>query len=70
MRRLVIAVLVAAGASFVGTLGASAAPASGQAIRKAPNRRAALLRFGVVAAAAGIVTVGDVASPDARKKLG
>jgi hypothetical protein len=36
---------------------------------EAPNRQTTLPRFGAVAAAAGIVTVGDVASPDAGLSL-
>ena len=38
MRRLVIAVIVAAGACFVGALGASAAPTNGQAISQSAEQ--------------------------------
>jgi hypothetical protein len=44
MRRLIIAVIVAAGACFVGTLGASAAPASGQAISQSAEQASSVTK--------------------------
>jgi hypothetical protein len=42
MRHLVIAVVVAVGACFVGALGASASPADGQAMLKAADHAASI----------------------------
>ena len=65
MRHLVIAVVVAAGACLVGSLGASATPANGQAILMLPIMRTPSLTWLVGADAVGIATVVDTAFPDA-----
>jgi hypothetical protein len=44
MRHLVIAVVVAAGTCFVGVLGASAAPANGQAISQSAEQTSSVTK--------------------------
>ena len=44
MRHLVIAVVVAAGTCFVGALGASAAPANGQAISQSAEQTSSVTK--------------------------
>lgn len=44
MRHLVIAVVVAAGTCFVGALGASAAPANGQAISQSAEQASSVTK--------------------------
>ena len=44
MRHLVIAVVVAAGTRFVGALGASAAPANGQAISQSAEQTSSVTK--------------------------